>query len=206
MFTQLGIHDLITVLVTILVSMTIHEAMHAYVAHALGDTTAKDEGRLTLNPLAHIDIVMTVILPVALIALGIPPIFVAKPVPFDPHRVRHGEYGAAIVAAAGPLSNLALAVLASLLIRFFDVGSLTQALAIFVQINLSFFVFNLIPLPPLDGSRVLYAFAPEPVQRIMYQIESMGFVVTILLLLLLSPFVGPLVSNLTHAIFTFLLR
>src|SRR5690348_9215495 len=123
MFSQLGVHDLITVFVTILISMTAHEAMHAYVAHALGDTTAKEEGRLTLNPLAHIDIVMTVILPVVLIALGMPPIFAAKPVPIDPFRLRHREYGAALVAVAGPLTNLALAISGAVIANGFQLNN-----------------------------------------------------------------------------------
>jgi len=209
MFSNLGTSDLVTVLVTMLVSVSIHEAMHAFTAHALGDTTAKDEGRLTLNPLKHIDLFTTVLLPVFLIAIHLPPIFIAKPVPFDPSRVRFQEFGAALVALAGPFTNLALAVLASLLIRFgsldWGVGWL-HALALFMQINIALFVFNMIPLPPLDGSRLLYAFAPEPVQRVMQQIEHAGFMITIGIFLLISPVLLPVIGNITDSIFTFLLR
>jgi Zn-dependent protease len=209
MFSNLGASDLIIVLLTMLISVSVHEAMHAFTAHALGDPTAKDEGRLTLNPLKHIDLFTTVLLPVILIALHLPPIFIAKPVPFDPDRVKHREFGAALVALAGPFTNLALAVLASLLIRFggLDWGeSVLHALAIFMQINIALFVFNMIPFPPLDGSRLLYAFAPEPVQRVMLQIEQAGFMITIAVFLLLAPFILPVVSNATETIFTFLLR
>jgi Zn-dependent protease len=207
MFGELSVSNLIVIIASILVSLTLHEAMHAYTAHALGDTTAKDEGRLTLNPLQHIDLLMTVALPVILIVLGLPPILIAKPVPFDPRSVHFGEYGSALVALAGPFTNLALAVVASLLIRVvgFD-SSISSILVIFMQINIAFFVFNMIPFPPLDGSRLLYAVAPEPLQRIMHQIEAAGLAITILLFLVLAPFIMPFVSNITEAIYTFLLR
>jgi Zn-dependent protease len=207
MFGELSVSNLIVIIASILVSLTLHEAMHAYTAHTLGDTTAKDEGRLTLNPLQHIDLLMTVALPVILIVLGLPPILIAKPVPFDPRSVHFGEYGSALVALAGPFTNLALAVVASLLIRVvgFD-SSISSILVIFMQINIAFFVFNMIPFPPLDGSRLLYAVAPEPLQRIMHQIEAAGLAITILLFLVLAPFIMPFVSNITEAIYTFLLR
>lgn len=207
MFNDFTASNLIVIIGSILISLTLHEAMHAYAAHALGDTTAGDEGRLTLNPLKHIDLLMTIALPVVLILSGLPPILIAKPVPFDPHSVRFGEYGSALVALAGPFTNLALAILASLLIRFAGAGSdIVGALTIFMQINITFFVFNMIPFPPLDGSRLLYAVAPEPIQRVMYQIESAGLIVTILIFLLLSSFILPVVGNVSQAIYAFLLR
>src|SRR4051812_44246512 len=103
-----SVHDIVVIVISILISMTCHEAMHAFVAHSLGDSTASEEGRLTLNPLKHIDLIATVVLPVILLSLGLPPIFVAKPVPFDPRQVRYGEYGAALVGIAGPFTNLFL--------------------------------------------------------------------------------------------------
>lgn len=207
MFGDLGYADLLIVIATILFSMTVHEAMHAYTAHALGDATAKDAGRLSLNPFMHIDVLMTLVLPVVMIMLGLPPLLIAKPVPFDPDAVKFHEFGAALVALAGPFTNLILAVFASLLIRFFGPGGeITHALVIFTQINIAFFVFNMIPFPPLDGSRLLYAVAPEPVQRVMYQIESAGFLVTLLVFLLLAPFLLPIVRNISENIFLFLLR
>ena len=207
MFNDLSFGDLIVVIASILFSMALHEATHAYAAHALGDSTAKEEGRLTLNPLKHIDLLMTVALPIVMILLGAPPLLIAKPVPFDPRAVKYGEYGAALVALAGPFTNLLLAVAASLAMRFVGSdSSITHALVIFMQINIVFFVFNMIPLPPLDGSRLLYALAPEPVQRVMYIIESAGFLATICVFLLLSPVLLPIVSNISKSIFTFLLR
>lgn len=174
--------DLLTlgiVLLSILVSMTLHEAMHAYASYWLGDDTAKHLGRLTLNPLAHIDPFTTVLLPLLLVAVGAPPFGMAKPVPFDPSRLKYGEYGSAIVGAAGPLTNLILAVIAGVILQLFsgDLPALAlSVLGIFVLVNLSFFLLNIIPFPPLDGSRILYAFAPDAVKRVMEQIEAMGIV------------------------------
>lgn len=178
---------LVIVLVSVLVSMTLHEAMHAFVGYWLGDDTAKLEGRLTLNPIAHIDPFTTVLMPLLLAASGLPPFGAAKPVPINPFRIRYGEWGAALVGVAGPLTNLALALVTGLLLRF--AGHLMDpftslVLFAFTVVNISFFAFNMIPFPPLDGSRVLYAIAPEPVQRLMERIEAMGFAAIILFIVI----------------------
>lgn len=186
--------------------MGLHEAMHAFTAHWLGDPTAKDLGRLTLNPLKHIDIYMTLLLPVGLIILGLPPIFAAKPVPFNPMRVKYEEFGAALIGVSGPLTNLLLAAAAAGVWRAFPLaGGLNDFILIFVQINIAFFVFNMLPIPPLDGSRVLYAFAPEPLQELMYKIESMGFIFLIVILIVLSPVIGPFISNISFDLIELLL-
>lgn len=201
----LGAADLPIILIVILVSMTFHEAMHAFTSHWLGDTTARDMGRLTLNPLKHIDLVMTVLLPLLMIAFGLTPIFAAKPVPFNPDRVKYDEFGAALIGVAGPLTNLVLATTGAGIYRAtMPTGMFESVLAIFIVINLSFFVFNMLPLPPLDGSRLLYAVAPEPLQKIMYQIETMGFGMTLLLLILLIPVIGPILSFAINGLLNFL--
>lgn len=208
MLLDLKPSDLFIVLVTIILSMGVHEAMHAFVAHSLGDTTARDEGRLTLNPLKHIDLYMTVLLPIILILMRLPPFFVAKPVPFNPARVKYEEYGAAMIGIAGPLTNFALAAVAALSLRLSGMveGSTAYTyISTFIVINLAFFVFNMIPFPPLDGSRVLYAFAPEPLQKIMYQIESAGFLTILVFMMLLFPFIAPIVSNTIEVLYRFLL-
>jgi len=208
MFSNTSAGDLVTILVIMLISVSVHEAMHAFAAHALGDPTAKDEGRLTLNPFKHIDFLTTVLLPVILIAIGLPPIFIAKPVPFDPDRVRFEEFGAALVALAGPFTNLALAIFTAILFRLGGNSwnpEVAEVLFLATHINVALFVFNMIPFPPLDGSRLLYAFAPEPVQRVMYAIESMGLIFIIVIFLLLAQVILPVVGNVTEAIRTFLL-
>lgn len=199
---------LVIVLVTILISMTLHEAMHAYASYWLGDDTAKREGRLTLNPIAHIDPFLTVLLPLGLAAMGAPPFGAAKPVPFNPFRVRYGEFGAALVGIAGPLTNLFLAFVA------FAVGSLffdatitfspdnlvTLFFTSFVYVNLAFFVFNMLPIPPLDGSRVLYAVAPDGVRRFMEMMEQYGIFVVFALILVFNQQLGQFMVSAITAI------
>jgi Zn-dependent protease len=184
MLPSLGLNNIVIVLVCLLVSMTIHEFMHAYVGFKLGDTTAMENGRVSFNPLHHIDPVMTVLLPAITLLLFHAPILAAKPVPFDPRYVKYGEYGAALLALAGPASNLVLALLGAVLLRSVAFGPfLTQAGLFFVELNVALAIFNLVPIPPLDGSRVLYAFAPESVQEFMQQIEPYGFFIIIALVL-----------------------
>lgn len=205
---EFSILGLIIFIGVLLVSVGFHEAMHAFTAHRLGDNTAVEEGRLTLNPLKHVDLLMTVLLPAVLLAFGLPPIFVAKPVPFDPYQVKYGEYGAAMVALAGPFSNLLLAAIAATVLNLHLVpaGGLLEVIIFwFVRINVGLFIFNMLPIPPLDGSRLLYAFAPEPLQRIMMQIEAFGLLFVVAILLVLMPVLGPILGNLNQALIEALL-
>ena len=191
------------IFVVILLSMTIHEAMHAFMGYFLGDNTAKIEGRLTLNPLKHIDPFMTILLPLTMALLGGPVFGGAKPVPFNPNRVRYGEWGAAMIALAGPLTNLFIAFLAfgiGVLMGVVSNGGLVASsflgsvIAMTVSVNLGFFVFNMLPVPPLDGSRLLYALAPESARRLMEQIEQYGTLVVFLLVVLFSSAIGRVMS------------
>jgi Zn-dependent protease len=167
---------IVVVIFSIIISLVIHEYMHALAGHLLGDSTAKEEGRLSFNPMKHIDPYMTVILPIITILIFHVPILAAKPVPFNPARVKYNEFGAALIAAAGPFSNLGLAFVGALLAdHVFAAGTfMSDAFGVFTVLNVSLFVFNLLPIPPLDGSRVLYAFAPEPLQDFMRTIEPYG--------------------------------
>lgn len=181
----------------ILVSMTLHEVMHGLVAYYLGDDTAKLQGRLTLNPVKHIDPFLTILLPVFLAAVGGPIFGGAKPVPFNPSRVRYGEWGAALVAVAGPLTNLLIAF------ACFGVFALLGAsgsgvsgiFLLAATVNLGFFVFNMLPLPPLDGSRVLYALAPEFVRRGMEAVERFGIVFIFALVMLGGSLIGTIMLS-----------
>jgi len=173
--------------------MTLHEAMHAFVGYWLGDDTAKAQGRLTLNPIKHIDPFMTILLPIMLAISGLPIFGGAKPVPFNPQNVRWGEWGAALVALAGPLTNFVLAfvIFGIRQVAALPEGSIWYGVAsIAILVNLGFFVFNMIPLPPLDGSRVLYALAPEFVRRGMETIERYGIIVVFAVILLAGPSLG----------------
>lgn len=190
--------QIIIILGVILFSMTLHEAMHGFVAYWLGDDTAKREGRLTLNPIKHIDPFLTILLPIGLALIGGPIFGGAKPVPFNPARVRGEEWGSALVALAGPLTNLVIAFI------IFGIGTLMgynlteltyagPAEAIFVYgviVNLGFFVFNMLPIPPLDGSRVVYALSPDFVRRGMERIEEFGIIFVFAIILLASTTIG----------------
>jgi len=207
MLSEVSYEQIVWVLVSLLLGLGFHEAMHAFTAYRLGDQTAALQGRLTLNPLRHIDIMTTILLPLVMMLLHLPPILVARPVPFDPMQVKYREYGAALVALAGPFTNLGLAILGSVLMHLFasNTPQLAEGIAIFILVNVSLFVFNMLPLPPLDGSRLLYAFAPEPLQNAMAQFEGMGFFVTITILFLLLPVLSPILYVLNQAILGFLL-
>ncbi|MEK7088096.1 MAG: site-2 protease family protein, partial [Patescibacteria group bacterium] len=159
-------------------SVVVHEVSHGFAASYLGDPTARLQGRLTLNPLPHIDPVGSVLVPLILfftnagIMLGW-----AKPVPVNPYNLR-GKYGEAIVAAAGPLSNIAIAVLFGLLIRIVGdalPASFLQMAVAAVVINIVLALFNLVPIPPLDGSKVLFAFLPHHLQEVRESLERYGF-------------------------------
>ena len=200
---EFSAYNIVLIVASLVVAITIHEAMHAYVSNWLGDPTARDEGRVTLNPAPHIDPFMTILLPVVLVALSQPPILAARPVPFNPNRVRFEEFGAALVGISGPFINLVLAVLSALTLGLLqpDFGSVPRdILLVFTQINVALFVFNMLPLPPLDGSRLVYALAPDPVRRVMEQIEQLGIVAIIAILFLLLPFIGPVIENLNDYI------
>ena len=194
-------------LVVLLFSMSIHEALHAYMARALGDDTAEKMGRVTLNPIPHIDPFFTVALPLLLLISGSPILFgAAKPVQVNFHRLKWNEFGGAIVAMIGPVSNLAIAVIAALLFNTLNPALGTTAYQIFyytILLNVGLFIFNSIPWPPLDGSRLLYAFAPRPIQEFMESIERLGLIGLVLFIFLFYQFGQP-IFNLMQDLANFL--
>jgi Zn-dependent protease len=195
---------IVIVIAVILLSMTLHEAMHAFMGYWLGDDTAKLQGRLTLNPIKHIDPFLTLLLPLMLALIGAPIFGGAKPVPFSPDRVRFGEWGAALVAIAGPLTNLLIAfvvfgvsVVIGKPVELFSSASTIDGLVLqtIVLVNLGFFAFNILPIPPLDGSRVVYALAPDFVRRIMETIERFGIIFVFILVFVFSRQIGVILMS-----------
>ena len=190
------IQGIVILLVVLLFSMSIHEALHAYTSKWLGDDTAHLMGRVSLNPLRHIDPFFTVALPVILLLSGSPILFgAAKPVQVNFNRLRYGAYGGAIVAMIGPVSNLVIALIASFFYNVLDPSYGTTAYSVFlytILLNVGLFIFNSIPWPPLDGSRLLYAFAPRPVQEFMESIERMGIIGLVLFIFIFYQFGGPI--------------
>lgn len=182
---QLTFLYIVCVIISIVISLTVHEFMHAYVGHLLGDDTASKAGRISLNPFDHIDPFMTVILPIATILIFGVPILAAKPVPFNPQWVKFDEFGSALISIAGPLSNLVLAFIGAFFAQFVVGESVIGIfLSTFFTLNVAVFVFNILPIPPLDGSRVLYAFAPEPVRNFFDMIEPYGMFIIFGLILM----------------------
>ena len=176
------------VLVLSVGSIILHELAHGVVAYWLGDQTAKLSGRLTLNPIKHIDPFMSILLPVLLAMAGMPIFGGAKPVPINTRNLKGGVWGFALVAIAGPLTNLILAFI------FFLFGHFTGAFYvdgfggmlcyIGMVLNMSFCLFNIIPIPPLDGSRVLYALAPDGARSFMESIEKYGIIIIYVVILI----------------------
>lgn len=181
---------IIIVLLIIVVSVILHELSHGVVAYFLGDRTARDAGRLTFNPLKHIDPYMSIIVPVILYIMRAPVFGGAKPVPVNFRNLKWHEWGMALVAFAGPCANLLLAFLAFLIGHFsgliYGIGG--EVLELFfteaVFINLGFMIFNLIPIPPLDGSRILYAISPDFFRDFLIKVEQYGVVVVYILILI----------------------
>jgi len=163
----------IAMIFILIISVIIHEMAHGYAANWLGDPTARLQGRLSPNPLVHLDPMMSVILPGLLLVTGSPILFgAAKPVPYNPYNFTNQKWGEAIVAAAGPAANFAIAGIFALLIRFSEVLSLSESFVTLafgvIMLNIFLAFFNLVPIPPLDGSKILPRFLPYPL-RMKYE-------------------------------------
>ncbi|HUO50319.1 MAG TPA: site-2 protease family protein [Candidatus Paceibacterota bacterium] len=162
----MDIASAVFLVVVIIFSAIVHEVMHGVAADKLGDPTARYAGRLTLNPIPHIDPVGSILLPLVLALSGSPIFFGwAKPVPYNPYNLKPGRFSEAIVAGAGPLSNAIIAIVTALFIRTNLFGEANGVFFIIVLVNVMMCIFNLVPIPPLDGSKVLEAFLPRSLQR-----------------------------------------
>ncbi len=186
-------------------SVVIHEVAHGYMALRYGDKTALFAGRLTLNPIPHLDLFGSILLPAMLFFSGSPfMIGWAKPVPYNPDNLSNRKWGSIAVAAAGILANLSLAIIFGLLLRFTD-GSLMPAgfdsiVSLIVLVNLVLAIFNLVPIPPLDGSKILYPLLPSAFQPIVSFIEQFALIFLIVFVVFFSSSIYPILSFLFQLI------
>lgn len=188
--------------IILLYSAIIHEYSHGWMADQLGDATARLSGRLTMNPFAHIDPIGTILVPVMLFfTSGGKFVFGwAKPVPYNPLALKDPEKDAAKIAFAGPASNFIIALIFGLPIRMLQVGHLTEFLALIVYINILLAVFNLAPIPPLDGSKLLYALLPESASNFKVFLEKYGFLFLIFFIMVGFDLIVPIMMFLYRII------
>jgi Zn-dependent protease len=206
--------DIIFGIMVLIFSIVLHEAAHGYMANWLGDPTARLQGRLTLNPVSHIDPIGSILLPGILLLTQSPMLIgYAKPVPYNPYNLR-GKYGEGLVAFAGPGTNILLALIFGLLIRFGGASlgpDLTNAFAIIVYVNMLLALFNLIPVPPLDGSKVLstlLGMVSPALERgydtFRLNFERLGMLSGVLLILVLFYFMAPYFGVVLKSLFALL--
>jgi Zn-dependent protease len=187
-------------LIVILFSIIIHEISHGYVAVLLGDPTPRIQGRLTLNPLKHIDPLGSIIVPI-ITSIGGFTFGWAKPIIFNPHNLKNKRWGELLIAIAGPGSNLLIAFVFGVIMRFgFQNGMLSLSFMVLcsyvVLINISLAVFNLVPIPPLDGSKVLFGLLPARFHYIRREIEKYSFILVLFLVVFLWHFFVPIIPYL----------
>ena len=180
-------------------SVIVHEISHGYAAKLLGDDTADLAGRLTLNPLKHLDPMGSVLIPFLLIVSKAGFVFGwAKPVPYNPQNLRDQKWGTVIVASAGIASNLSIALIFSIIIRLtiaigFNSPAFISICGIVVLLNIVLAIFNLVPIPPLDGSRILFALLPPRLRNIQMYIEQYGFILLIIFIVFLWQYLAPII-------------
>ena len=179
--------------IVLIFSVILHELAHGYMAYSLGDPTAKYEGRLTFNPLKHLDPFGSIILPLMLFLTGIPILIGwAKPVPINPYNFKDQKWGELKVALAGPSTNFIIAVIFGLIIRFFSPVISPELIGFFgiiMQLNLVLAFFNLVPIPPLDGSWILFHFLPDKFFKVKMFLQKYGVIILIFFLFFQGPIV-----------------
>ena len=190
-----NIYLFIGFIVALAIAISVHEAAHAWMSNKLGDSTAKQQGRISLNPLAHLDLLGTVFL--FLVGLGW-----GKPVPVNYHNLSHPKIDGLKIALAGPVSNLFTAIIFALILRFIPLNEILASITfIIVQLNLVLMIFNLIPIPPLDGSNILAGIVPDEVYESIRQLST-----PLLLIFLIFAFTTNYISNFISMVTQFFLK
>lgn len=185
----------------LIMSVVIHEVSHGYAASMLGDQTARYQGRLTLNPLKHLDFVGSFLVPTMSYLLGGFIFGWAKPVPYNPYNLKPGRWSEALVAIAGPTTNLTMAIIFGLFLRLGIASGSSWAgpafidiVSIVVFINILLAIFNLVPIPPLDGSKLLFAFFPDKMFQLRAFFERYGFILILLFIFFLWQYILPVIT------------
>lgn len=190
--------DFIFYFLIIVPSAIIHEYAHGLAADMLGDPTARYAGRLTVNPIPHIDLWGTILMPIILsILTGGRFLFAyAKPVPYNPYNLKNQKWGPAMVAIAGPAANLLLAIAFAIVVRVLPPSNFTSILSIIVYANIMLTIFNLVPVPPLDGSKILYALLPDSARGVRDFLDKHGFIILLFFIFFLFELIAPLIEGL----------
>lgn len=193
----MDILSLVFYFIIVVPSSIFHEFAHGFAAESLGDPTARYAGRLTLDPRAHIDLFGTILLPIVLFfTTGGRFMFAyAKPVPYNPYNLRNQRWGPALVGLAGPMANILLAVAVGSVVRLFPGLSMNYFLEIIIYINVLLAVFNLVPIPPLDGSKILFALLPDSATQFKQNFERYGFYILIFFMVFLFQFISPIIDG-----------
>jgi Zn-dependent protease len=188
--------QLVFYFLVIIPSAIIHEYAHGAMADRLGDPTARYAGRLTLNPKAHIDVWGTLLMPLLLFFLtrGSFLFAYAKPVPYNPYNLKNHKWGPAMVALAGPAANLLLAAAFALVVRLFPTSAVAMFAYIIVYANVMLLVFNLVPIPPLDGSKILYAILPDSARGVKIFLERYSFILLMIFIFFLFQLITPVIG------------
>ena len=207
---DIDIPQLLVAFIVLIASLTFHEAAHAWTASKLGDPTARMLGRLSLNPAVHVDVIGTLVFPLIAMLTGFPLIGWAKPVPVNMRNLQHPRRDFAIVAAAGPVSNLILAAVGALVFMLWDADAATPTneliatgLIRFVLLNVLLAVFNMLPIPPLDGGNVLMGILPESMAAMVDQLRPWGFL--LLYAVMLSGLLAEIIFPVQRAVLNWLL-
>ena len=190
--------DFVFQIAILIMSVVIHEISHGYAASFLGDQTARYQGRLTLNPIKHLDFVGSFLVPSVAYFLGGFIFGWAKPVPYNPYNLRPGRWSEAVVAAAGPASNIILALIFGIFLRVGVIEgwanpAFIQITSVIVFINILLAIFNLMPIPPLDGSKLLFAIFPDKLFQMRTFFEKYGLLFVLFLIFFLWQFIFPVI-------------